>query len=127
MIRKGDFMKIVKTNEKALPATRKPTICLSGTAQATFEEYRDTLVGLLDKRIEPTVDLVNKLFENTLEVAMNNHGAYTPEQCETLATLLARWSYQLPDAEVAEDDEAIVASDAIRLFQDMYLGTLYHD
>ena len=85
-----------------------------------YKEFRDTLIGLLEKRIDPTV-VWDNLFDTGVEIgniAANEADRLTHEQYHELATLLARWN-----AGITGDDADVNADAVLHLFNSVYRGT----
>ena|SRR5215510_12192014 len=94
------------------------------TGAAAYERLRDTLTGILERRILPTMDLWEDLRETTIEV--RNGEAFAPEECKVLATLLARWNQQLAYDGITEDDDSVSPDLVLALYSDVYHGTSHH-
>jgi hypothetical protein len=123
-------VKLAKTGKGPAPspAEERPELALVErilVGDATYENYRDTLDGILDQRIAVTVDLWNALCQAALDHVVNTP-IYTPEQCENLATLLARWAHWLTRSGISSGDGTVDASDVLELYRDLYRGTSHY-
>jgi hypothetical protein len=89
---------------------------------AAYEHLKDTLSGILERRILPTRDLWDELRDTTV----GGPDEFTPKECDELAVLLARWNQQLTYAGITEDDDGVTPHAVLVLYEDLYRGTSHY-